>query len=188
LHAVRLAATDFKAATVGRADLNLHKNEIERPGVTSPGRVFVTIDLVGCGGSDKAAAPANNSSSASSASSDTSKVSQKDLDAAREKFQIRKDLQIEPKGYAFHQLTADVSGTFFKFVAKTDKIEKVFTPSTDLSKFHAHFFLMESPRDPWFDVRDKELPGGNVKLPNNEEMSVLYVDNKDGTLTVYIEM
>ncbi len=34
----------------------------------------------------------------------------------------------------------------------------------------------------------KEFPGGNVKLPNNEEMSVGYADNKDGTLTVYIEM
>lgn len=149
--------------------------------------LLVVVTLAGCGGSDKTASPAN-SSMTSSSSTDTSKVSQKDLDAAREKFRLHKDLQIEPKGYAFHQLTADVSGTFFKFIAKTDKIENVFVPGTDLSKFHKNFFLMDSPRDPWFDVRGKELPGGNVKLSNNEEMSVLYVDNKDGTLTVYIEM
>ncbi len=87
---------------------------------------------------------------------DTSKVSQKDLDAAREKFHIQKDLQIEPKGYAFHQLTADVSGTFLSSSRRLTRWTG-FTPDTDLSKFHKNFFLMDSPRDAWFCVRDKRI-------------------------------
>lgn len=40
--------------------------------------------------------------------------------------------------------------------------------------------------DPWWDVKDKKLVGGSVELRHDETLDVGYVDNGDGTLTVYI--
>lgn len=147
--------------------------------------------LTGCGIGENAAPTTKSPAKptfASAANNNPSTVSQNDLDAARKKFHLRDDLQLEAKGYAVHQLTADISGTYFKFIAKTDKIENVFLPDVDRSKFHANALLTPSSHDAWWDVADREFNGGNVKLPDGEEMSVGYVDNKDGTLTVYIEM
>ena len=142
--------------------------------------LFVLFCLVGCGGSDK-----NEKNENPSQSVGTSTDSQKDVDNARAAFHLNPELQIEMKGFEVVKVTAEDTATFFKFIAKTDKIENVFTSDIDTKKFHSGFMLIDYARLGWWDVVDKEFDGGKIELPNNQSFLVGYRDNKDGTLTVY---
>lgn len=144
----------------------------------------LVLTIVGCGGSDKTAPSSNSSQNSATNSADTASVSKADLDTARATFHLKPDLQLEAKGYNVAKVTDTDTMTFFKFVAKTDKIANVFTADIDTTKFHPGHLLLDHARLGWWDVVDKEFDGGSAEVDGGR-VSIGYKDNKDGTLTVY---
>ena len=78
---------------------------------------------------------------------------------------------------------------WFRFLAHTGDIADVFAPETvevEVSNFRSGYEFASSSMPSWWDVAQKPLTGGQVSLPNARFMNVGFVDNDDGTLTVYV--
>jgi hypothetical protein len=111
----------------------------------------------------------------------------------REEMYIAPDLEIVPLGYCL-QPGFD-SAICFKFIAKTDKPSKLFIrEKVDATRFDPGFrrFLSE-PKTAvsWWDVSSQRLTGASliVKSPDSAAdrgLDAAYVDNPDGTMTVYV--
>jgi hypothetical protein len=111
----------------------------------------------------------------------------------REIMYIAPDLEIVPLGYCFRP-SLD-STIFFKFVAKTDRPSKLFIrEKVDATRFDPGFrkFISEPETAvSWWDVSSQRLTGASliVSLPDSTAecgLDAAYVDNPDGTMTVYV--
>ena len=98
---------------------------------------------------------------------------------------INADVKITPEGF---KLTSGIDDAiWFRFLAHADDIADVFsTEFVDASKFQQGYTFASASMPSWWDVAQKSLTGGQVSLPNARFMNVGYVDNGDGTLTVYV--
>jgi hypothetical protein len=83
----------------------------------------------------------------------------------------------------------------FKFTAKTDDPSLLFDDSqVDASKFSSNFSvsaLDPKATDMWWDISSQTLSGGNFSVPppkskGTRGLSIGYIKNDDGTLTVYV--
>ena len=75
-----------------------------------------------------------------------------------------------------------------KFTVRADSMDEVFDPSrVDPAEFREGFEInIPGMMNPWWDVEDHELSGAEFQVSEDEFMRVGYVDNGDGTFTVYI--
>lgn len=108
-----------------------------------------------------------------------------EVQRCRAEMYINPDLEIVPEGC---KLTSGIDAAiWFRFVAKTNNLAKVFRKDkVDTTKFTTSNDLTGSGLPSWWDVNSKKLAGGQVALPNVRFMNVGYVNNKNGTLTVYV--
>ena len=111
----------------------------------------------------------------------------------RDVMYINPELDIEPLGYFLQPGMDDVIR--FKFTAKTDDPSLLFDDSqVDASKFSSNFSvsaLDPKATDMWWDISSQTLSGGNFSVPppkskGTRGLSIGYVKNDDGTLTVYV--
>ncbi|PQO46286.1 hypothetical protein C5Y93_09880 [Blastopirellula marina] len=95
-------------------------------------------------------------------------------------------VKIDPQGFELIDWMDDFSR--FKFVAHTDDISKLFlNPPVDTSIMKPSFKMDNNGQYRWWDPSSQCLTGAEYELPNVKFMDVGYVDNEDGTLTVYIQ-
>ena len=75
-----------------------------------------------------------------------------------------------------------------KFTVKVKSIDEVFDTSrvnTSEFKRKGYEFRVNWIDDPWWDADKHRLTGGEVQV-GDDFMRVGYIDNRDGTLTVYV--
>jgi hypothetical protein len=111
--------------------------------------------------------------------------SAQDVSRCRTEMYIKADAEITPEGF---KLTSGIDDAiWFRFLAHTGDIVDVFeTGTVDVSKFRPGFTFTDASAPSWWDVAKKPLTGGQISLPNARFMNVGFVDNEDGTLTVYV--
>ena len=111
--------------------------------------------------------------------------SAQDVIRCRTEMYIKADAKITPEGF---KLTSGIDDAiWFRFLAHTGDIADVFeTETVDASKFRSGFKFADVSAPSWWDVAKKPLTGGQVSLPKARFMNVGFVDNEDGTLTVYV--
>ncbi len=125
----------------------------------------------------------------------TTSPTSEQIQYCREVMYINPELKIDPKGYYLQPGMDDIIR--FKFTAKTDDPKVMFDSSqVDSSQYATGFNIAElapnsEANSGWWDVGSKELTGANyvVPPPNSAGMrglNVGYVNNEDGTLTVYV--
>jgi hypothetical protein len=111
----------------------------------------------------------------------------------RDVMYINAELEIEPLGYCLQPGMDDVIR--FKFIAKTDDPAELFDASqVDSTKFSADFSvsaLQPQAVEAWWDVSAQTLTGASFSVPppgsaGTRGLNVGYVENDDGTLTVYV--
>ena len=74
-----------------------------------------------------------------------------------------------------------------KFKARVDSIDEVFDARVDPTEFSEGFEINVSwIKNYWWDPGDHELSGAHFQVSGDEYMDIGYVDNGDGTFTVYI--
>lgn len=122
---------------------------------------------------------------------ETSSPNPEQVAYARQFLYINPELNIEPlgyvekKGFDYH--------VRLKFIAKTDDPSFIFDNTEVNSAEFKRNFKLPLPEatidEPWWDVYDQAVTGGNFCVPKSEEqfwrLSIGYLKNEDNTLTVY---
>lgn len=110
-----------------------------------------------------------------------------DFASHRDKLYLRRNLTVENENLRYSPGMDALM--WCRFTVKAKSIEDVFTSGkVDTSEFKevGFKFRQSTPiADQWWDVDERNLTGGEVQV-GEDFMRVGYVDNGDGTLTVYI--
>ncbi|MCH7228353.1 hypothetical protein [Haloferula sp. A504] len=110
-----------------------------------------------------------------------------DFDSHREMMGLRSGLEVRDEQLRY---SPGMDGIMWcRFTVEAKGLDEVFDTSlVDVSELNEPGCQLRgagsSPR--WWDVQTKTLTGGSVEVRNDEFMDVGFVDNEDGTLTVYI--
>ncbi|BCX48060.1 hypothetical protein HAHE_19680 [Haloferula helveola] len=109
------------------------------------------------------------------------------FDSRREMMALRSGLEVTDEHLRY---SPGMDGIMWsRFTVEAKGIDEVFdTSQVDVSEFDQPGYQLEMNRinDRWWDVKGRKLTGGSIEVRNDEFMHVGYVDNGDGTLTVYI--
>lgn len=99
---------------------------------------------------------------------------------------IRDDVEVEDTHFVYSPGYDYVMWS--KFTARVDKIEDVFDSArVDAAEFETGFKITrQGIMNYWWDPADHQLSGGHFQVSNDEFMDIGYIDNGDGTFTVYI--
>ena len=110
-----------------------------------------------------------------------------DFDSRRDMMALRSGLEVRDEHLRY---SPGIDGIMWcRFTVEAKGLDEVFDPSqVDVSEFKEPGFQVgRTPiGDRWWDVKDKKLTGGSVEVRHDETLDVGYVDNGDGTLTIYI--
>jgi hypothetical protein len=110
-----------------------------------------------------------------------------DFESHRDKMCLRRDLILKNENLRYSPGMDAVM--WCRFTAQAKSIKDVFDSArVDTSEFKmvGYEFRQATPiTDQWWDVDERNLIGGEVQV-GEDFMRVAYVDNGDGTLTVYI--
>ena len=110
-----------------------------------------------------------------------------DFDSRRDMMALRSGLEVRDEHLRY---SPGMDGIMWcRFTVEAKGLDEVFDPSqVDVSKLNETDCQVGSSSisDRWWDVKGKKLTGGSVEMRDDETLEVGYVDNRDGTLTVYI--
>jgi hypothetical protein len=110
-----------------------------------------------------------------------------DFDSRREMMALRSGLEVRDEHLRY---SPGMDGVMWcRFTVEAKGIDEVFdTSQVDVSEFKEEGYEVGQSGlgNRWWDVAGKKLTGGSVEVRNDEFMHVGYMDNGDGTLTVYI--
>lgn len=110
-----------------------------------------------------------------------------DFDSRRDLMALRSGLEVRDEHLRY---SPGMDGIMWcRFTVEAKGLDEVFDPSqVDVSKFNEAGCQVGSSSisDRWWDVKGKKLTGGSVEVRHDEFLDVGYVDNGEGTLTVYI--
>lgn len=99
---------------------------------------------------------------------------------------INTSLNITPLGLYYVGSGIDDS-MYFKFKTDTTDISQIFDSSVvDVTKFNKWVMLGDLNCPKWWDVRNKQLVGEKISLPNAKYMAIGTEKTQEG-YTVYIE-
>lgn len=117
---------------------------------------------------------------------ETSSPTKKQVDRCRSEMYLNPSMQITPLGYKLEGSGID-DAIWFKFKTDVSEAQEIFDIKVvDTSKFQIGFsFIREMTELRWWDVKNKELLGGQVELPNVRFMNVGIEKNNEG-FVVYI--
>ncbi|MGB8703242.1 MAG: hypothetical protein WCD18_27815 [Thermosynechococcaceae cyanobacterium] len=116
---------------------------------------------------------------------ETKAPSATDVKRCRAEMYLQSDVEIIPEGYKL--ISGIDDAIWFRFIAKTTNIADVFMKDkVNTSKFTTNHKFYGDTLPDWWDIESKVLTGGEISLPNARFMNVGYVNNQDGTLTVYV--
>ncbi|RCS52694.1 hypothetical protein DTL42_07605 [Bremerella cremea] len=115
----------------------------------------------------------------------TTKPTAEHVKYCRSEMYLNPQIIIEPQG--FKLLSGIDRYVEFKFVAHTNDVSKLFlSPPVDALLMQPNYVFNGGSDEVWWDPPSSGLIGANYNLPNVRFMKAAYVDNGDGTLTVYI--
>jgi len=117
---------------------------------------------------------------------ETTSPDQTQVNRCRSEMYLNPSMKITPLGFKLEGSGID-DAIWFKFKTDVSDVQKIFDIKVvDTSKFKTGFtFIHEMKELKWWDVKNKELLGGQVELPNVRLMNVGIEKNDEGCL-VYI--
>lgn len=108
------------------------------------------------------------------------------FDSYREEMCLLNDLAVKDERLKY---SPGMDGAMWcRFTVEAKGLDEVFdTSKVDTSEFNraGYEFRVDWIDDDWWDVDSQQLIGGEVEI-GGDYMRVAYVNNEDGTLTVYI--
>ena len=117
---------------------------------------------------------------------ETTSPTKEQVDRCRSEMYLNPSMQITPLGYKLEGSGID-DAIWFKFRTDVSEVKELFDIKVvDTSKFHTGFsFIHDMTKLKWWDVKNNELLGGQVELPNVRFMNVGIEKNNEG-FVVYI--
>ncbi|WP_146118674.1 hypothetical protein [Blastopirellula marina] len=116
----------------------------------------------------------------------TTKPTAEQVKFCRSVMYLNPQVIIEPQGF---QLISGIDRyVLLKFVVPTSDINQLFlSPPVDVLLMRPNFDFSGGPNEPWWDPPSSGLIGAHYELPYVKFMNAAYIDNGDGTLTVYVQ-
>lgn len=117
---------------------------------------------------------------------ETTSPTKEQVDRCRSEMYLNPSMQITPLGYKLEGSGID-DAIWFKFSTDVSEVKELFDIKVvDTSKFQTGFsFIHDMTKLKWWDVKNNELLGGQVELPNVRFMNVGIEKNNQG-FVVYI--
>ncbi len=117
---------------------------------------------------------------------ETDSPTKEQVDRCRSEMYLNPSMQITPLGYKLEGSGID-DAIWFKFKTDVSEAQEIFDIKVvDTAKFKNGFsFVHDMTELRWWDVKNKELLGGQVELPNARFMNV-GIEKNNGGFVVYI--